>query len=91
MIVETLLFTTDKDGGRHFANDYRPRWMVIDRQGLPWGKWLEVDDVTKTITITLDGESVVYRRVAKDIHDRWVCERVGGDAHDDVRRGSREV
>src|SRR5882672_5103668 len=82
------IITCDDDGVNHFATADRPLRIVVDVHNLTIGfGWLNVNSVTKTITVSLDGEVLVYRRVGKDLHGWWVCDRVhdGDQLHEGDR------
>jgi len=76
-IVGIIIVNRDDDGVHHFATTERPQRIVIDINNLSIGfGWMNVNSVRKTITFSLDGEVLVYRRVGKDPHGWWVCDRV---------------
>jgi hypothetical protein len=77
LIPEPIVVTRDADGVHHFATAARPLRIVVDVHGLSVGfGWLDLNTVTKTITISMDGEILIYHRVGKDLHGHWVCDRV---------------
>jgi hypothetical protein len=75
LLPEPLVFTLDENGNRVLKT--KPLRTIIDVNNLPWGKWLRLDLMAGTVTVKVANERVVYRRVGHDIHDYWVCERVG--------------
>jgi len=80
LIPEPVVVTKDEDGIHHFATTARPLRIVVDVHSLSVGfGWMNLNTVKKTITVSLDGEVLVYRRVGKDLHGWWVCDRVHHD------------
>lgn len=74
---EPIITYRDDEGVHHFATADRPFRIIVDVHNLTIGfGWLNVNSVTKTITVSLDGEVLVYRRIGKDLHGWWVCDRV---------------
>ncbi len=86
LLPEPLVFYQDDDGTPHFASTNRPLRTIIDVQNLPWATWVRYDELARTVTVQVDGETLVYRKVGADIHGAWVCERIAGDA--DVQRSN---
>ena len=87
-IVGIIVVSRDADGVHHFATDERPHRIVVDINNLSIGfGWMNVNSVRKTITFSLDGEVLVYRRIGKDPHGWWVCDRVQHDVP--LQRGDR--
>jgi hypothetical protein len=84
----TIIVYRDDEGIHHFATADRPQRIVIDVNNLSIGfGWMNVNSVQKTITFSLDGEVLVYRRIGKDPHGCWVCDRVQND--DQLHEGDR--
>jgi hypothetical protein len=75
---EPIVFTIDGDGNTHFRDESQPLQTVIDPTGAIDAPWLDMDDETGIVTITLDGKTVIYDRSGVDIHGNWICDlRVG--------------
>ncbi len=76
-IPEPIIVYRDDEGAHHFATADRPSRIVIDVHNLSIGfGWMNVNSVQKTITFSLDGEVLMYRRIGKDPHGHWICDRV---------------
>jgi len=85
---EPIIVAQGEDGIYHFATTSRPLRIVIDVYDISVdSNWLSIDNVKKIITISLDGEVLVYRRIGKDPHGWWVCDRVqhGDQLHEGDR------
>ncbi len=84
----TIIVSRDDDGVHHFSSSERPDRIIIDIHNLSIGfGWMNVNSIQKTITFSLDGEVLVYRRIGKDPHGWWVCDRVhdGDQLHEGDR------
>lgn len=74
LIPEPIIFEVDAKGEWHFAAD--PPWRaVIDVQSIPHHPWIRIDEKRATVTIALDGKSVIYRRRGCGFHrSHWICD-----------------
>jgi hypothetical protein len=72
MIPEPIQFIQDNDGSMHFATDAQPLKTIIDIHSLSY-RWIEVHAGKASVTITLDGKTVAYDRVAFGPHGEWIC------------------
>ena len=74
----TIIVEQDDDGNFHFATSDRPERITVDVHGMciGFGGWLKLDTTRKTITVSLDGEILIYHRIGKDLHGWWVCDRI---------------
>ena len=73
VIPEPIIFTVDPDGTHHFATKSLPERTVIEIELLKYS-WGKVDEKAATVTITLDGRTVIYKRRGYDFHGRWICD-----------------
>jgi hypothetical protein len=84
MIPEPLEFIVDHDGSYHFAHASQPYKTAIHINNLAW-RWAKVDESRARVTITLDGRTVVYDRVAVGLHGEWICVlRIGKPSDEDA-------
>jgi len=73
--VQRLMLIEDDEGDMHFATEIMPIRLAIDVERLPF-RWTKLDEQLGRITIALDGRTVTYERVAKDLHGAWICDIV---------------
>lgn len=75
IVPEPLQFVQDAEGGIHFVTGVLPMRTIIDVHSLPVGfGWLRRE--MHKIIITCDGRTIIYKKVARDIHGYWICEKV---------------
>lgn len=75
LIPEPIIFTVDSSGNHHFATEQLPWRTIIDIQGFPHLTWVRLDLKNATVTIGLDGRTVVYRRRGYGFHRSiWICD-----------------
>lgn len=72
---EDIIFEVDINGDWHFATDELPYRTVIDVQAIPVHSWVRIDQKKATVTIALDGKTVIYRRRGCSFNrSRWICD-----------------
>lgn len=75
LIPQPIIFEVDTAGQHHFATEQLPWRTVIDVQDLPVLPWIRVNYKANTITIALDGKSVIYRRRGVGFRrTEWICD-----------------
>jgi hypothetical protein len=78
MIPEPLQFKRDADGAYHWATEVPPIKTVIDPRA---GVFMWIKCSGDTVTVELDGKSVVYHRIAFGPHGEWICSLMIGEFH----------
>lgn len=82
MIPEPLQFTQVPDGG--WQLEVKPFKTIIDVHALRF-IWIKPNESRGIVEIMLNGETVIYDRIAVDPHGHWICSlRIGTD-HGDER------
>lgn len=75
IIPQPIVFEVDSVGNHHFATEQLPWRTVIDIQALPMWPHLRIDHKAATVTIALDGRTVVYRRRGYTFRrSEWICD-----------------